>query len=476
MGFLRDWTFIEDATRIPALSEMIREALIRAIFVRDDRVLTREIVGDLTRTPAVTIKVKDDGEIRKVVQVVNGEEGTMTLGLSAEDYHYFRKALGVGRDREIGLVVRPKILLTYDWLVPEQRGIQLDFSAYSNVEFSEAAHRAIAQVGASWKQVYDAALAKGHLLPFVPTVPLGFTIGDAFWGEAPFASYEGDFGSYVMALRTVSSYGHRTRIGFDEVANHGSGYDLLHGILRHADEFFIPVAVSFRLAPKPAARKTLTYVFDDGAKLASALDKLTRSGRSLDWVHVTDATASTVLRQGTPPEAFTVQVSIAGSSTGLAAREKALDTLLAGFKSKAADLPNPFDLPADAYRRAAERAGQSVFVGEVRLPVRAFADFAGQLKAFGEQSAARVGLYASVRNTGIVSAFPAFDSARERPRIYELSKGVQQVTKKVPGSVFVSRLSHLWRQDDDYLRRVDLFRRLKLEIDSAHVVQPLVRF
>ncbi len=116
MGLLRDWHYIEKAVQIPALSEVIREALIRALFVRDDRVLPRDLIGDLNRVPPVTVKVKDDGEVRKLVRVLNGQESTVSLGLSAEDYHYFRTQLGVGRTREFGAVMKPRILLTYDWI------------------------------------------------------------------------------------------------------------------------------------------------------------------------------------------------------------------------------------------------------------------------------------------------------------------------------------------------------------------------
>ena len=49
MGLLRDWNYVERAVQIPALSEVIREALIRALFVRDDRVLPRDLIGDLNR-------------------------------------------------------------------------------------------------------------------------------------------------------------------------------------------------------------------------------------------------------------------------------------------------------------------------------------------------------------------------------------------------------------------------------------------
>ncbi len=189
MGLLRDWHYVEKAVQIPALAELIREALIHALFVRDDRVLPRDLIADLNRVPPVTVKVKEDAEVRKLVRVLNGQESTVSLGLSAEDYHYFRTQLGVGRTREFGLTMR--------------------------------GHRAIAQVGALWKRLYDEASERGHLVPFVPTVPLDFAVGDALYGDAPFASFRGGFASYVNALRTISAYGHRARIGFEEVRTTG---------------------------------------------------------------------------------------------------------------------------------------------------------------------------------------------------------------------------------------------------------------
>src|SRR5712691_10494811 len=473
VGLLRDWHYIEKAVQIPALSEVIREALIRALFVRDDRVLPRDLIGDLNRVPPVTVKVKDDGEVRKLVRVLNGQESTVSLGLSAEDYHYFRTQLGVGRTREFGVVVRPRTLLTYDWIVPEQRGVQLDFTGYAGIEFGDA-HRAIAQVGATWKQLYDDGLANGHLVPFVPTVPLDFAIGDGLYGDAPFASHRGEFGTHVNALRTISPFGHRARLGFEEVANNGTAYDLLHTVLPLAAEFFIPVAVALRLEAKPAARKTLTYAFDDGAKLAVALDKLSRTTQMPAWVHITDAVAAKILRPAVAAEAFTVQVSVGGTASGLAAKETAIDTAMAGFKSKSAEIPNPFEVPAEAYRKTADTVVRSLFVGEVRVPAKALGDFLAKIRALGDQSAAKAGVYASLRATGTVSTFPFFAAPKDRSKVYDLSKGVRAIAAKTPGAVFTSRLAHLWEEEPNFMRRMAFLRSLKVTIDTAHVVQPLV--
>jgi FAD/FMN-containing dehydrogenase len=431
------------------------------------------LIADLNRVPPVTVKVKEDAEVRKLDRVLNGEESTVSLGLSAEDYHYFRTQLGVGRTREFGVTMRPRTLLTYDWIVPEQRGVQLDFSRYEGIEFAEDGHRAIAQVGAPWKRLYDDALAAGHLVPFVPTVPLDFAVGDALYGDAPFASFRGGFASSVNALRTISPYGHRARIGFEEVANQGTAYDLLHGTLPLACEFFIPVSIALRLEAKPGARKTLTYTFDDGAKVSGALDKLSRLGPGIGWVHITDPLAAKSLRPGAP-EAFTVQVSIGATASGIAVREKAVDGAMAGFKTKNAETANPFDGPADGYRKTAETVARSLFVGEVRVPAKSFGDFVGKLHAFGDQSAAKAGVYAALQENGTVSAFPCFSAPKDRSKVYDLSKGIRAIVSRAPGAVFTGRLAHLWEEETNFVRRMSLLRALKLEIDAAHVVQPLV--
>jgi hypothetical protein len=474
VGLLRDWNYIEKAVEIPALSEMIRDALIRALFVRDDRILPAHLVADLSSLPPITVKVKDDGEVRKLVRVLNGQESTVSLGLSAEDYHYFRTELGVGRTREFGLVVRPRTLLTYDWIVPEHRGVQLDFAAYADVEFAEAGHRVIAQVGALWKRIYDEALSKGHYASFVPTVPLDFAIGDAFFGDAPFASHRGEFGTHVNALRTISPFGHRARLGFEEVANNGTAYDLLHTILPLASEFCVPVAVALRLEPKPPARKTLTYGFDDRGKLAVALDRLARTSAGVLWVHVTDAIAAKILRPSAAPDAFAAQVSFGGTATSMTSKEKALDAAMTGFKTKSADLPNPFDVPADVYRKTAEAAARSLFVGEVRVAAKAIGDVILKIQTLGDQSVAKAGFYASLRESGTVSLFPFFAAPKDRTKQHDLSKGVRTIVSKQPGAVFASRLAHLWEEDPTYMQRMALLRSLKLTIDTAHVMQPLI--
>jgi hypothetical protein len=151
-----------------------------------------------------------------------------------------------------------------------------------------------------------------------------------------------------------------------------------------------------------------------------------------------------------------------------------MDAALVGFKAKAADVPDPFDVPAPTYLKTAKRAEQSLFVGEVRLPAASLADLATRLKAFGQQAAAKTGFYASLRWSGTLSVFPSFEATKDRSHQYDLSKGLARVVDKVQGAIFLSRLAHLWSEDAAFRARMGIWKQLKLTMDSAHVMEPLV--
>src|SRR5207244_12865821 len=95
MGLLRDWHYVEKAVQSPALAELSREALIHALFVRDDRVLPRDLIADLNLVPPATAKGREDAELRQLVPVLNGQQRPVSLRLSGADYHYFRVHLAV---------------------------------------------------------------------------------------------------------------------------------------------------------------------------------------------------------------------------------------------------------------------------------------------------------------------------------------------------------------------------------------------
>src|SRR5439155_26792664 len=111
-----------------------------------------------------------------------------------------------------------------------------------------------------------------------------------------------------------------------------------------------------------------------------------------------------------------------------------------------AEVSNPFDVPADAFRKTADTVVRSLFVGEVRVPAKAVGDFITKIRALGDQSAAKAGVYASLRATGTVSTFPFFAAPKDRSKVYDLTKCVRATASRIPGSALTSPLPHPWRE------------------------------
>src|SRR3990172_2013519 len=112
MALLRDLRFIQDVTTIPALADTLRDAVIQGIFLRDDRRLPKAVVHVLTRAPHVTARATSEAEVRKVLPIVAGEEGTRALGARArempmppEDMLSSRRALEIRWESRRGVSV-----------------------------------------------------------------------------------------------------------------------------------------------------------------------------------------------------------------------------------------------------------------------------------------------------------------------------------------------------------------------------------
>jgi len=220
--------------------------------------------------------------------------------------------------------------------------------------------------------------------------------------------------------------------------------------------------------------KNCTYQFPDAAKLGAALGKLTASGRSCLYANVYDAAAWALLHAGATPTPFVLELGFAGAPTVVAAREKALDTALAGFTSKSSDTPSPYDGEARAYIRTAERVGRLLVPGYVTTPFVSLADITAKLKDVSEASTASLALFGAVRRTGTVSFAPAFDAPKEAAKMYAISRKVSSKVEGTPGASYLSRLAQLWADDRVYRARLVVLRKLKEDIDSADVVEPMV--
>ncbi len=471
MSLLRDLRFIERATAIPALKEIVREGLIRAMFVRDERALPKDVVRVLTQRAAVTVRAKDEVEVREAVRLANGEESTVDMGEPAGEFHYYRRRLGVAKDQYWGVTARPRVLQTYDWLVPPQGGVLLDLGGLADVEMDGLSYAAKCGTGAPWKAVYDRAAAVGMLPAVFPSVPLDFAVGDALVGDAKFRSYRASFPSAVYDVRGLAASAVRVNCGFERTPNHATGYDLKDLAVTFGNEFLVPTVVWLRLVPRPPVLQNLAYGFADGAALAKALDALTRSGRPVAWANVYDDRAWRLVHGTDAPGPLAVELGIGGDDALVAARTKALEAALAGSTAKA-EAPAPWDGEAAAYAARGAELNRLLFLGEVVVPAAKAGDALARVRALGESKGLRAVLFGSVTEAGLAYLTPGFEAAKEPQRTYDLSRGIADIVRGLGGAVFDSRLAHLWNVDPDFARRVAIVEGIEENLDEPNAVEP----
>src|SRR5207244_11725715 len=118
------------------------------------------------------------------------------------------------------------------------------------------------------------------------------------------------------------------------------------------------------------------------------------------------------------------------------------DSAMVGLTAKSGVTPDPYDVPADVYRKTADTVARSLFVVEVRVPAKSFGDFLGKVRAFGDQSAAKAGAYANLQETGSMSTYPFFSAPKDRTKVYDLSKWVRAIISRTPGATCTDHLPH----------------------------------
>lgn len=474
MGLVRDLRLVKDATAIPALREVVRERLIRALFVRDERALPKDVVRILRQKADVVVRAKDEIEVREVVRLANGEQTTVSLGRPADEFHYYRTRLGIGKDQSWGVSTKPSRLLTYDWIVPPQGGILVDLEALNEVEVDGINYAARLGAGARWKALYDRAGELGMTPSVYPSVPVDVSVGDGIVGDAKFRSYRSSFVSAVYDVRGLAANGMRVNCGFEYVPNHATGYNLKDLAVQFGAEFLVPTYVWLRLLARPPVLKNLSFGFDDAAKAGVALDKLTRNGRPYEWVNFADERGWALVHPGTPPGPIGIEVGVGGNEALVALRTKALDLAMAGPTAKG-ETPAPWDAKPSAYAANAEKVSRLLFVGELVAPAAKVGTMIEKVRAIGESKGVRGGFFGNARENGQVYLSPYFEAAKEPARIYDLCRAVADVARTLGDAAFDSRLSDLWNTDPNFQKRVGLLLKLETALDLPSAIEPPAR-
>jgi len=479
MAFLRDMRFMREVTALPAMADTLRESVVRGVFLREERAIPKDVVRVLTAAPHLTATVDNELEIRKIIRILNGEEGTQAFGplvpgmpVSPEDMHYFRRMLGVQWESRAGVGGKASLWTTTERLVPLQGGVQIDLSKLRTVEIDGVTYTAQVQSGATWKEAYERARAKGMWLSLYPVVPLDFAFGDTLYGDARLVSFRGDFDDAVNSVRVVNAEGVQVTHGFTRVPNHATAYDLRYLATMLGGDVGVVTAISVRLEARPKVVKNLAYGFADAAAMGVALEKLLSSGRRCLWINAFDDRAWAMLHPGNPAGPFVLEVGLGGRESLVAIREKAVDALMAGNQAKA-EVPSHLDAPIEAYRKTAVSVGKKLFPGELLSSPRHVPKLAVAVKEMAGSRGLRGGFFAAATAQHQVSLFPFFEAPKELPRVYDLSRALWDLAKPLGGEVqLVSPLAHFWSGDKDLARRVEILEKADAVLDQPNVLEP----
>jgi len=482
MALLRDQQFIKDVTALPTLAETLRDAVIKGVFLREERGLPKDVVRVLTRRPHLTARVENELEVRKVVRILSGEEGTQAFGalapgmpIAPEDLHYYRRALEVQWESRLGVSVKASTWTSVPWIVPLQGGVQLDLSKLDTVEIDGVTFTAQAQAGARWKDAYERARSKGMLLPLYPVVPLDYLIGDALYGDARFLSFRGDLDDAVNAARAVSADGVQVTHGFTRVPNHATAYDFRYLVAAFGADLAIVTALSLRLQPRPAVLKNVAYVFPDAAALGAAVEKIANSGRNLLWLNAYDDRAWGLLHRGSTLGPLVLEAGFGGRESVVALRSKALDGLSPGNTARE-EIASHLEAAPEAYAKTAQAVGKMLFVGELLATPRHVPKLIESVRAIATPRGVRSGFFAAATAQGQVSLFPFFEAAKELPRVHDLSRALWDLQKGFGGEVLLlSRLAHLWSTDKDFERRLEIVGKVDGILDQPNVIEPAAK-
>ncbi len=448
---------------LPGLRTLPREKSVRAVYLRDRRALPDELKRLFDRTSVLRIPVEEPEDISRAIGVANGEIAGVNLGLQADTLHYVRTRLEMMKDRELSVEWGPKEDPFEGEILPQLDGFQLDVSGLRGVEIDGDNGVVRCEVGARWKEVFDACRTMGWIFPLFPLLPLDPYIGDIIGGTATLNSYQGDASMYVRNVDFLAPDARYGQGGFDLVPNGAAGYDLNSLMLVMGRHLFIPVSITFSLLCSVEDCKTLRYAPEDAGEMLEALRKATRTGvRPLKLVFGDDV-GSRIAFGG---DGLTVEAALHGTEVSLPVQEKTLDSLFKeGVKKDEIDgLVHPLG-------ETSLRVPPSPIV-EIRTSIVDTTPLMEDLVTWRDAQVESLGLVGSLFEDGTVSLIPFSDRPISRGVRFERLLELVQIARKHRCRLRSNSTLQLLSPETERDRRFELVRRIKERVDLPNVINP----
>jgi hypothetical protein len=461
----------------PALERLPEEELVKIVYLRDKRALPDEIKRLFDQATIIPVKMHETRDVAEAMRFASGEAAGVNLGGASGTIHYVRQSLEMLKDRELGVDWEPRTDPLEGDVLPLFDGLLLDLSEFTGVEVNPENHTLRCEVGATWRDVSEAAQQAGHLLPLFPVLPANPYMGDLIAGTALLSSYAGgprDILRNVDLLNPDTSY---AQSGFDLVPNNATGYDLNALLLMMGRNLGIPVSLTLRLLPFDHMR-AVRFAFASWDDLFKALQAVDQA--SLDPLRVVfgDPVASAVGLNG--GEGYTLEVDLAGPEEVLASQEKALEAAVGE------ETPGEATEGLEHLHEAATREKPPFHLAEIRASLADLSALWEELATWVGVRGNAFGLAGSLREGGTVHVLPFMrgdirgtsttggpvDQVLHRGDRFDRLTELVRIAQRHPCRVRNTQVSQLLARDREMGKRFGLVRGIKQAVDLASIINP----
>jgi glycolate oxidase len=330
----------------------------RLLYSHDLAPLPKEVQLAFKNIPDVVVRPRNSADVQKIVKIALSE-GVPITPRGASSW-------GLGGS------------------MPIFGGILIDMAGLMNkiIKIDPENLCATVEAGVSYKQVYDACLAKGLLLGSYPSSFPSATLGGWIAKDGVgIGSYKyGGPGNNLRSMKVVMPDGNLIDTGFDLVADNSSGYNLNWLMIGAEGTLGIITEVTVKLYPAPEVMKPISYEFSKLLDLGKPLMELCRA--RVDPLHIgfSDGAHFEYLRKAgkhAPEVGTLLNITLEGDKTAVEREEAIIDAIMTknGGK-KASEEVARHEWDERCYEFRSREVGLGAIPGEVVVPLKDFNSFA----------------------------------------------------------------------------------------------------
>jgi len=276
----------------------------------------------------------------------------------------------------------------------------------------------IVEAGATWKQVYEACLAKGLLLGSYPSsYPSATVAGWISTGGIGIGNYKyGAAGDNVRSMEVVMPDGTVIDTGFNSVCDNSSGYNLSWLMTGAEGTLGVITKVTFKLTPAPEVMRPISYSYDNLMAIGAPLFEVCRS--RVDPMHISfgDGRHYDLLRKAgkhAPEVGSMLSFLLEGDRVSVQHEEEVIDKIMEkhGGKKMTDDVAQ-HEWDERSYEFRSREIGLGHIPGEIVVPLTKFTSMAEETYSLMDEmkmEGAVIGIMAD-RNTVMFMPYYLYDS------------------------------------------------------------------